>query len=111
MAGAVCRGNYVIFDFRSPFEGYYYIYYDLLLAVGIWSGIWLAYKAKKARIRAALVWLVIGYASFVIPAMIFTKITNNHEPTSPLPSVLCGFAILLALAISFKVLPNSSHKK
>jgi len=111
MSGAVCEGNYVIFNFADPFEGLYYIFYDIILFVTMALGLLFARGAKKVKTKKALHWLVIGYASFIVPAMIFAQIDSRTGSDSTLPSILCGFAILLALIIVLRVLPMVSNRK
>ncbi|MDO8265582.1 MAG: hypothetical protein Q7T41_01410 [Candidatus Saccharibacteria bacterium] len=113
MTGSVCEANYVIFNIAEPYEGLYYIYYDslVLLAVGLAT----VYAQKKNKLpkkhRKALYTLVIGYLAFIIPSMVFTLIDDYKGADSPLPSVMCGFAVILALMIAFGTLPLVTERK
>jgi hypothetical protein len=98
-----CAGNYAIFQLRSPYGGQFFIYYNLWLLVGILASYFWAKQADKTT-RRRLYWLIIGYAAFMIP----TGITNMVKPETivGLPSIMCGFAILLAFILVFGVLPG-----
>ena len=111
MSGAVCEGNYVIFKFNEPFEGLYYVFYDTLLLLSMAIALFFARSAKNIQIKNALKWLVTGYASFIVPSMLFAEIDSHVGDDSQLPSVLCGFAILLAIILSLKVIPLVSKRK
>lgn len=110
MTGSVCEANYVIFNIAEPYEGLYYLYYDSLVILAV--GLAIAYAQSKNKlpnkIRKALYSLVVGYLAFIVPSMFFTMIDDYRGTDSPLPSVMCGFAVILALILAFKVLPNAS---
>lgn len=97
-----CLGNYVIFSI-SPWAAlpYAVYYYGWLL-----GGLAVFYRIqKKARANAsrALGWLSLGYASFIVP----TTIANIVDPATiaGIPSIMCGFAVVFALILTFKVAP------
>ncbi len=98
-----CAPNYAVFSahgFGALLYGFYY-YGWLLVAVGLAT--YLArIKPKNAR---ALRWTVIGYATFIIP----TTIANIIDPRTlaAIPSIMCGFAVLLAIILVWQVLPLS----
>jgi hypothetical protein len=111
LKGAVCTGNYVIFEIPEPHEGWYYLYYDALLIIAMTQAFMLSKSTKSVRTKAALQSLVIGYLAFIIPSIFFTVFDSYNGTDSPLPSIMCGFAVLLAIILTFKVVPNSSEKK
>lgn len=102
MLGEQCLGNYVIFKIAPWAVWPYVIYYYGWLLVGMAYSAWLAQRAKR-KIRAALCALVVGYAAFLIP----TTTANLLDPATVagIPSIMCGFAVLLAFILSFAVLP------
>ena len=110
MTGSVCEANYVIFNIAEPYEGLYYLYYDLLIMLAVGLAISYAQKRNKQppRIRKALYALIVGYLAFVIPSIFFTMIDDYRGTDSPLPSVMCGFAVILALVLAFWVFPNAA---
>lgn len=104
-----CLGNYVIFEHASDTVIWYALYYYGLLCAGIGYALLQARNAKQ-HVRRSLQWLAVGYASFIIP----TTIANIIDPETirGIPSIMCGFAVLLALIVALKVLPlyDSSKK-
>lgn len=97
-----CLGNYVIFA-QGHNTGYAYglYYYGLLIAsIG-----YAALRAKTANrgTKKSLHALIIGYILFMVP----TTVVNLIDPTTlaGIPSIMCGFAVSLALILAFAVLP------
>jgi hypothetical protein len=52
---------------------------------------------------------MLGYLVFLVPTTAF----NIIDPTTlkGIPSIMCGFAVLLSIIIAFKVLPEVSEKR
>ncbi len=109
--GSVCSGNYVIFHIPDGFELPYYLYYDSLMFIAVCLAFIFASKANNNKQRVALQAMAIGYLSFIIPSIFFSMFDNHGGADSNLPSVMCGFAVLFATVITFKVVPNSVKKK
>lgn len=107
-AGEQCLGNYVIFQVPWPVMFLYGAYYYILLAWGILRGVRLS-QEKRLPNRSAIRWFAIGYASFLIP----TATVNLLQPETlqGIPSVMCGFAVFLAVIIVAKVLPQVDKQK
>lgn len=109
MQGQQCLGNYVIFDIAPHAEIPYTIYYYglLLLAVGKMLG-YAKQVSSKAK-RQALRWLAIGYGAFIVP----TTLVNLVDPSTiaGIPSIMCGFAVILSLIILFKVAPLTLKRR
>ena len=107
MQSEQCLGNYVIFTTaRWAVPPYALYYYGLLILTAGYS--MSVYKTvKKSHIQKALFWLVAGYAAFVIP----TTAVNLVEPATiaGIPSIMCGFAVILAILLVMEVMP-SYHK-
>jgi len=99
----ICAGNYVIFESVNSQLPYAMYYYGLLGANVSYCFYW-AKRMDDAKIRSALNWLTVGYLAFILP----TTTINLIEPTTiaAIPSIMCGFAILLALILIFAVLPK-----
>jgi hypothetical protein len=103
-----CQGNYVIFQ-TAPNSGIFYgIYYIGLLILGTTlSRLWATQTPNKNNARA-LNWLMIGYLIFMIPTGVIALL---DAPTrQAIPSVMCGFAIFLALIMLTVVLPIFDKK-
>lgn len=98
-----CAPNYAVLQAGSTASMLYTVYYYgmLLLAIGL-AALWARQTPKKAP---ALRWIVIGYSAFIIP----TTLANLIDPTTlvAIPSIMCGFAVLCAIILVWKVLPLS----
>ena len=105
-AGA-CLGNYVIFENRDEFYPIYAGYYYGLLIIAIVYA-YIQSKAAVKNIRQSLYSLMIGYVLFMVP----TTFVNIVDPStiSGIPSIMCGFAVLLAATLAGKVLPEYFDK-
>jgi len=107
--GHSCMGNYVIFQLAPGsgllFEAYYY---GMLLATLVLGWRYLR-TLRKPKVKRAVGGLMIGYAIFLIPTT--TAHMLSPETITAIPSVMCGFAVLLALAVCFIVLPVAGEKK
>jgi hypothetical protein len=112
--GHQCTGNYVIFQFTANVTGGYSIYYFGWLLAGIGLGArWaneLKAKGKAAIKRLQTVqWLILGYLVFLVPSAL--SMTINPSVRRGIPSVLCGFAVLLALVLVLYILPRAGEPK
>ncbi len=104
ISGHTCYANYVTFDTANwstiPYTAYYYGW--------LFAGTLLTYKwastLNKHR-RAALYSLMGGYLALLIPTTTVTLLWN--ESLAGIPSIMCGFAIILAGLLTFKVAPES----
>jgi hypothetical protein len=112
ISSAVCGGNYVIFNAANDFYPLYGVYYLGFLLLGVWESIEKieTYKREVAG-KKALQWLIIGYLSFMGPmgtVYLLVPATRNA-----IASVMCGFAIVLAFILTFKVVPiyNRTHHR
>ena len=104
---SACLGNYVIFE-QAPGSGLWYgvYYYGLLVAALLYGTMRVRHVAAKSTKRA--IWaLLAGYLMFMVP----TTLVNVVDPSTiaGIPSIMCGFAVLLAATLSFGVLPFA-HK-
>ncbi|MBP9131878.1 hypothetical protein KBF61_01975 [Candidatus Saccharibacteria bacterium] len=106
----VCAGNYVIFNLDFKYAGYLYytLYYFGLLIIGItqaymWS------NETKSNSDNALRWMIIGYLVFTVPVFVI----NIVLPTTidAIPSIMCGFAVIFALILGFKISPLVGEEK
>lgn len=107
--GHQCTGNYVIFQFSDWVTGIYSVYYYGLLALGIGLG-WkwgneLAARGSKAwQKRQAVRGLIAGYLIFLVPVAVANTI--KPETRRGIPSIMCGFAVLLAFVMVGYILPR-----
>ena len=109
LTGQQCLGNYVIFSLAAPWVSKLYgLYYYGLLAVSVVYS-WKASKVVKSKSkRKALLALAIGYLTFIVP----TTAANIIDPstTAGIPSIMCGFAVILAIILTLVVVPRAHQK-
>jgi hypothetical protein len=101
---AICGGNYVIFNGSNDFYRLYGFYYWGFLLLGIWESIEKIESLKrKTRTKNLLQWWIVAYLSFMAPmgaAYMFFPETRNA-----VASIMCGFAVALALILTLKIVP------
>lgn len=99
--GATCGGNYVILETLPTTM--YGVYYGLLLMLGVFE----AWQARRlphvsAANKAALGWLIVGYASFMAPLAVVYLVAPATR--NGVASIMCGFAVILAFILAFRVM-------
>jgi len=103
ITGQTCYANYAVFDAQRasvwPFMAYYY---DWMLIGTYLASRW--GNELPAR-RKALHGMAIGYLVFILPTTMFNII--DPSTVKAIPSIMCGFAVLLAFMLMMRVLPNS----
>lgn len=109
---SVCGGNYVIFHYVLPIEWSYSVYYYGWLFVGLFYSLWRATQMnlkKQLNTRHALQLLALGYVLFMLP----TTIVNVINPTTVIgiPSIMCGFAVILAVILTFFIIPRVTKSR
>lgn len=107
ISGQTCYANYVVFSGANVFASWVYaIYYYGWLLVGVALAFALAKHESRRHIKSALSWLGLGYLSFLIP----TTLVNIVDPStiSGIPSIMCGFAVILAVFLTIRVVPDAS---
>lgn len=112
--GYQCTGNYVIFQFSEKVMGLFSVYYYGWLLAGISLGFRWA-NELKAKGKSAITQLeavrgfLVGYFIFLVPAAVVNTI--KPETRQGIPSILCGFAVLLALILALYILPRMSEPR
>lgn len=99
----VCSTNYAVFETHGlPGTLYIFYYYGwLLFSIGL-----AAYIArKKPKLTRVLRWIVIGYSAFIVPTTFANMV--DQSTLNAIPSIMCGFAVLLAIVLVWRVLPLS----
>lgn len=108
---AVCEGNYVMVTTASNFiSRYFSYYYYLILVIALLniSGFLNSQKDKSTRDllkTSFLFWITLGYVSFLVPTGAVWLLSQSAR--SGIPSIMCGFAVFLALILVFRVYPIS----
>ena len=107
-SGHQCAGNYIIFQIKPGLGGLYFAYYYMWLAIGTW----LAYQYSrllKKQDKQSLYLLAIGYLALLVPTTTLNLL--KPETQTGIPSIMCGFAIILATIVVFGILPKSAKKR
>lgn len=107
--GHACMGNYVIFQVAPGFGGLYGLYYYGFLIAALGLGWHFMRKSSNKKTRRSLTGLMLGYTIFLIPTTTVSLL--RPETITAIPSIMCGFAVLLALTLWFIVLPRSGVKR
>ncbi len=104
----ICAGNYDIFHLAPRLGGMFLAYYYFWLILGIFLSLHLSISAS-IKIRQALIYQAFGYLSFLLP----TGLVNAADPSTiqALPSIMCGFAVIYALVLSFGIAPLALKRK
>lgn len=108
ISGHTCYANYAVFNTDSGASWLYALYYYGWLLIGVLSSYNFAKTAKK-HTKRALYALAIGYLSFIVPTTAFNLI--DPSTVAGIPSIMCGFAVILAFLLVGKVTPESVRPK
>lgn len=104
--GVECRPNYVVFHLNDSLVYLFVLYYYGWMAITttlaiIWS--------RTSKYRRQLLALCAGYAAFIVPTTLVTII--NPATVDGIPSIMCGFAVLMAITLVGWVLPGAARKR
>lgn len=102
-----CRANYAVFNMDHVSNIVYALYYYGWLLVAIYLA-WRWAKTVPKR-TSALYSMVIGLGLFIAPTTAFNLIDSST--IAGIPSIMCGFAVLLAIVLVVRVLPAVSLEK
>ena len=104
----VCGGNYIILLIQPYLSHLYGIYYFGLEFIAL--GLALApVKNSTAQLRSALRWLGAGYLAIIVPTFVIYDILPATHVA--IPSIMCGFAVILALIVGLRVAPLADSAK
>lgn len=103
--GAVCTGNYVIFDIYSNMHMLYGYFYFGFLLYAIYESIRLIKASKgKDKLISALKWFIAGYLAFIVPlTVVYMTVPSTRDGVA---SIMCGFAVIFSIVLTFKVGPT-----
>ncbi|QQS19584.1 hypothetical protein IPL85_04915 [Candidatus Saccharibacteria bacterium] len=107
LTASTCGGNYVIFKTDNKATSWYTLYYyglELAALISAWS---LGRSTKNPRKRHALYGVTAAYLMLILPVATVNII--NPELIHAVPSIMCGFAVFLALTVTLYVLPRSAQ--
>ncbi len=104
ISSQACLGNYVIFKTAPGASALYSLYYYGWLIIGTVYAFRRADSLKQAHRSNALRALAVGYLAFILP----TTTANIVDPSTiaGIPSIMCGFAVILAVILAGEVLPK-----
>ena len=101
VSGAVCNGNYIIFNTAQELWWTYGLYYFGFLLFGIWEAV----EGIISDIRNKIYyWIILGYMSFMLPLGI-VYMAAPVVVWSGTASIMCGFAVIFAFILAFKIAP------
>jgi hypothetical protein len=104
ISGHTCYANYVTFDTADGSTLPYTLYYYGWLFIGTFLTYKWAPMLNKHR-KNALYSLMAGYLALLIPTTTVTILWN--ESMAAIPSIMCGFAVILAALLTLRVAPES----
>lgn len=105
--GQSCYANYAVFYTQSMGSQLFTAYYYGWLMIGIYLA-WHWGNQLPAR-RKTLQSMIIGYAVFILPTTFFN--ITNPATIKGIPSIMCGFAVLFAIVLANKVVPDSCETR
>lgn len=103
VTGPTCMANYAVFNAPYISSRLFGLYYYGWLMIGTFLA--LQWSRDVPKRRTALQGMMIGYLTFLVPTTTFNII--DPSTLSGIPSIMCGFAVLLAFVLVMSVLPNS----
>lgn len=105
----ICLGNYVMFGMSGVATAFYTLYYYGWLIFGMYKSLRMSRLVKTNNKRVALKYLTVGYVAFLLPTTTVNLI--DRSTLSGVPSIMCGFAVLLAFVLCGLVLPRVASIK
>lgn len=111
ITGHTCYANYAAFSGDGiPYADMVYAaYYYGWLILGTYLSFKFSREIKQRNLSHALLALAFGYCAFIIPTTAVNII--DPETLNAIPSIMCGFAVLLALVLIGKVSPEILQQK
>jgi len=104
---ATCGGNYILVNTNDVVAARLFpLYYFSTLFIAIVDMIHYTRthpERSSAAVNRMLYWLLGGYAAFLIPSS--TVYFMSPSIQAGLPSIMCGFAIFLAIILTLRVYP------
>lgn len=101
-----CTGNFVILLPQDIYIQIFMYYYVGFLLIGVWN--LTAALMTNNKHHRELFWLLVAYLSFIVPTIfVYAYFANTREAV---PSIMCGFAIFMAIILVLKVIPGFNNK-
>jgi len=103
ISGEACYANYAVFYTAHASSQWFTAYYYGWLMVGTYLA-W-QWGMQQPACRKTLHAMMLGYLVFLVPTTAFNII--DPSTLKGIPSIMCGFAVILAFVIVLMVLPDS----
>ena len=109
VSSAVCGGNYILIHTDGILGAHLFpVYYDLALLLALVDIVYSSWLQPRKRAlgvegRSLLLWLIAAYAAFLVPTGAVYLLSSAD--TAGIPSIMCGFAIFLAIVLVMRVYP------
>jgi hypothetical protein len=97
VVGTVCQTVLATYEHGTPFHHVYGVFYELSLGAMIVGAMLGAVKLDDKIARAHCADLQLGVLAFMIPALFTQVFWKGLDPS--LPSIMCHYAIILALLL------------
>lgn len=107
--GYQCTGNYVIFQIGMSQFYLYSAYYFGLIAASLWRGSYYLQTERRKKRRRPVQWFILGYLVFIIPVAVLVVVHPSTQ--AAVPSIMCGFAVGLAVILAAEVAPATLKKR
>jgi len=107
LSGHLCLGNYVIFQVLPGSVWLYALYYYGWMIAGV--RLCFTLQSGKLRAASALTGLAVGYLAFMVPTTTINFL--DRATIEGIPSIMCGFAVVLAVTLVVWVLPKAGRKR
>lgn len=106
-----CSGNYAIFYITEGVGDIYFLYYYFWLYAGVILSLKYSLKINKKRQAAkqSLMLFMVAYLGFLVPTTIVNAV--KPETMTGIPSIMCGFAVIMATIITFMIIPRMSKRE
>lgn len=101
-----CYANYAVFSAYKSIAVPFGVYYYGWLLVGTYLA-WM-WSIELPKRKKALQSMALGYLVFILPTTTVNLI--DPETIHGIPSIMCGFAVLFAVILVARVLPNCELK-
>lgn len=104
LTGHACLGNYVIFQVNTSLTWLYGFYYYGWVLIGLFMSFYFAGQSTIKAQKQAFYGFSLGYAVFLVPTTTVNLL--DRATLQGIPSIMCGFAVLLALIVVLWVMPK-----
>lgn len=98
--GFACTGKFVIFELNTILREVHGVFYGVFLVLAI---LMMIKHIRSNHNRIINAWLLSGYLVFIVPSVVLAFVARIYH--QGLASIMCGFAIILAVILVWKIVP------